>query len=78
MTPLTQEQYSELVRALELTRTMCVLDDTRPVLVSLQAIYTRGMCSDWCFVYLTQWFDKVGATYSHIPLMVAELCEERC
>jgi hypothetical protein len=36
------------------------------------------MCSDWCFVYLIQWFDKVGATYSHIPLMVAELCEERC
>lgn len=74
-TPLTGGQYSELVIALEAIRHGCDL--------ALQ--WELRAVSPWVFVYLTQWFHKIG------PLpegrdgvvwccthMVAELCEERC
>lgn len=74
MTPLTAEQYSELVVALEALRYGCGLTEQ----------WLLGACSNWCFVYLTQWFYRIGplpddpdALRYACSHMVAELCEER-
>jgi len=75
-TELTTEQYSELVVALEAMRgAQC----------SLVSLYEAGYVSPWCFIYLVQWFNKIGPLPDDpdaLPYacahMVAELCEERC
>ena len=73
-TPLTDEQYSELVVALEAIRYGC----------SLELQLELHACSAWTFVYLTQWFHVIGPLPStaHVIYacdnMVRELCEERC
>jgi len=76
VTPLTQEQYSELVVALEVMRAVGCTET---------ALWLADQCSDWCFVYLTQWFHRIGPLPPGrdgivwcCTLMVAELCEERC
>lgn len=76
MTPLTAEQYSELAVALEAMRTVGCTET---------ALWLAGHCSDWCFVYLTQWFHRIGPLPEGrdgiawvCAKMVAELCEERC
>lgn len=77
MTPLTAEQYSELVIALEAMRAACPLDG--------QWLYR--LISPFAYVYLTQWFHRIGVNPDTSPRdvllwvcthMVAELCEERC
>lgn len=74
MTPLTAEQYSELVVALEAMRGGC----------SLNKQWVMRYCTDWCYIYLTQWFHRIGplpddpdALRYACAHMVAELCEER-
>ena len=70
-TPLTAEQYSALVVALEQLRGSERIDCT------LAAMWYDKQCSDWCLVYLTQWFHIVGEDCTRVPYMVAELCWER-
>lgn len=76
-TPLTAEQYSELVRALEEMRYFSVASNGIP--------WQMALCySPWCYAYLVKWFHIVGPITTHEALvfacnhMVAELCEERC
>lgn len=73
-TPLTDEQYSELVRALEEMR--CGIDIDHQLFVE--------QISPFAYVYLTQWLHVIGPLPStaHVIYacdnMVRELCEERC
>lgn len=76
MTPLTAEQYSELVVALEAMRGMRCNE---------QHLWLAGYCNNWTFIYLTQWFHAIGplpddpdALRYACAHMVAELCRERC
>lgn len=76
VTPLTAEQYSELVRMLE---DMREYPDAIGIPWQIGLLYTPFAC-----VYLTQWFHRIGPIESHAHFryvcdrMVAELCEERC
>jgi len=79
-TPLTDDQYSELVVALEVLRQIAV-----GVEFPLRRMWNCGEISPFAFVYLVQWFYKLSVTFNTstlklhwIPHMVAELCEERC
>lgn len=75
-TPLTAEQYSELVRALE---DIQEYPDACHVPWQVALLY-----SPWCYAYLVQWFHRIGPITTHEALvfacthMVAELCRERC
>lgn len=76
-TPLTDEQYSELVRTLELMRSIYANDYAFQPQQMVRDMWTSKLMSAWCMVYLTQWFGKLKPDSAYIPLMVAELCEER-
>lgn len=79
-TVLTAEQYSELVVALEAIRAFAVVRPDVPTTVPWQVALGY---SPWCFVYLTQWFHRIGPIETRDALiyacahMVVELCEER-
>lgn len=85
-TPLTAEQYSELVVALEQLREGCRADDIwyddDMLKVALRA--WCGPLSAFAYIYLVQWFHRIGPIRSQQALryacahMVAELCEELC
>lgn len=76
-TPLTDDQYSELVVALELMRDIYARGYAFQPQHLLKYLWADCQCSAWCMVYLTQWFGRVGQDSAHIPHMVAELCKER-
>ncbi len=76
-TPLTDEQYSELVRTLENMRSAYGYGWSGQPQQMVRDMWTSKLMSAWCMVYLTQWFGRVGQDSAHIPHMVAELCEER-
>lgn len=76
-TPLTEDQYSELVRTLEGMRSSYACGYAKQPQQMLRDMHTSGVCSGWALIYLTQWFGIVGQDSAHIPHMVAELCEER-
>lgn len=75
-TPLTAEQYSELVRMLE---DMSEYPDATTIPWQIGILYTP-----FTYIYLVQWFHKIGPIESNEHFryvcrrMVAELCEERC
>ena len=74
-TPLTAEQYSELIRMLEDLRTWA---DGTTIPWSVAGEY-----SAFAYVYLTQWFGKLTIPdNAHFKAacgyMIAKLCEERC
>jgi len=78
MTPLTDDQYAELVCILENMRSVYARGFPYQPQQLIKQLYISHTCSAWCMVYLTQWFGKVGQDSAHIPHMVAELCKERC
>lgn len=75
-TPLTPEQYSELICVLERIREY---PDATSIPWQIGILYTP-----FAYVYLTQWFGRVGPIESHAHFryicdnMTRELCEERC
>ena len=85
-TPLTPEQYSELVVALEMLRSEYADGNDYCVERTLRAHWIAKHLSPFAFIYLIQWFGKLPsgiendsqATVRAIDRMVAELCEERC
>ncbi len=76
-TPLTDDQYSELVVALELMRDIYARGYAFQPQQLLRDMYKHNHITDWTLIYLTQWFGIVGQDSAHIPHMVAELCRER-
>lgn len=76
-TPLTDDQYSELVNQLEAMRSAYSYGYVKQPQQMLRDMHTSGVCSGWALIYLTQWFGIVGQDSAHIPHMVAELCKER-
>jgi len=87
MTPLTPEQYSELVCVLEVIREQAD-ETTNPIWYDdgefVQMTFRRIPTTPFTFVYLTQWFHKLGPITDRPTMsyactqMVVELCEERC
>jgi len=78
MTPLTDDQYSVLVVALERMRAHFTSGYKLQPIHMLKEMYLLQSIDGWTLIYLTQWFGKVGQDSAHIPHMVAELCKERC
>lgn len=76
-TPLTDDQYAELVCVLENMRSVYARGFPYQPQQLLRDGYENGWIGAWALVYLTQWFGRVGQNSAHIPHMVAELCEER-
>lgn len=76
-TPLTPDQYGELVRALELMNSRYAAGCPHQPQQMLRDMWQQQAVSAWAFIYLIEWFGKVGQDSAHIPYMVAELCVER-
>lgn len=76
-TPFTPEQYSVLVQTLEAMRSIYASGYSRQPQQLLRDLHEDGTISAWVFIYLIEWFGKVGQDSAYIPYMVAELCEER-
>lgn len=85
-TPLTDDQYSELVCVLEAIREQAT-ETTNPIWYDdgefVMMAFRRTPTTAFALVYLMQWFHKLGPITDRTTMlyacshMVAELCEER-
>jgi len=76
-TPLTDDQYSELVVALEAMSNHYANGYKLQPQHMLNEMYALQDITGWTLIYLTQWFGKLKPDSAYIPRMIAELCEER-